>query len=184
MSTTVPAPSAFETARALRLQAESTAHLPRCVDCGTTSGPWQPTGARAQDGAQLFRCSAGCPATIELDSGDTHARSATVFVEHYLADGVPLLYDRKDGALRVTYDPAQISFESARELFTESNDLYPTARAVAFTNIGRTVIADLPADELPVRIEQHGHGRCTVTFDDTRISGEQLLALMDEAAGR
>lgn len=63
MSTTVPAQSAFETARALRLQAEATAHLPRCVDCGDTSR-LTPTGAHARNGAQLLRCATDCPATV------------------------------------------------------------------------------------------------------------------------
>lgn len=147
-----------------------------CINCGSDTTSQQPTGDRSPFGAQLFRCAAPCTVAART------ARPATVFIEHHLADGIRLLYGHKGAALHVTYDPAQISYEGARELFVEAGTLYPTARAAAFTNIGCTVIADLPADELPVRIEQHGKGRCVVTYDDTRITGEQLLDLMDKAA--
>ncbi|MEU8676807.1 hypothetical protein [Streptomyces sp. NPDC048560] len=63
MSTTVPAQSAFETARALRLQAEATAHLPRCVDCGSNASWLAPTGEHARNGAQLLRCADSCPSS-------------------------------------------------------------------------------------------------------------------------
>ncbi|MBM9621816.1 hypothetical protein ACFQ60_17720 [Streptomyces zhihengii] len=147
-----------------------------CINCGADDTEQRPTGDRSPSGAQLFACTTPCTVV------EQPAQSATVFVEHHLADGLPLLYGRKGGALRVTFDPAQISYESARELFTEARHLYPAARAVACTNIGHTVVTTLPADELPVRIEQHGE-RCTVMYDDARITGEQLLALMDKAVG-
>ncbi len=111
----------------------------------------------------------------------TSARSAVVFDEKRLADRVPLLYSHRDGAMRVTFDPAQISFTSARELFHEAHSRYPEARAVAFTNIGCTIITSIPAAEPPARIEGNGAG-LSITYDDTRITSEQLLALIDEAA--
>lgn len=180
MSTTVP------TLTAIQLDGLA------CIGCGSDTTVQEPTGDRSPSGAQLFACTDRdvCRAQQSIDAQfpllaalRTEAQSAPVFGERHLADGIRLLYGHKDAALHVTYDPAQISYESARELFAEADTLYPAARAVAFTNIGCTVIADLPADELPVRIEQHGKGRCVVTYDDTRITGEQLLALMDKAAG-
>ncbi|MGQ4727063.1 hypothetical protein ACUN3E_05310 [Streptomyces sp. Ju416(a)] len=146
-----------------------------CIDCGSDTTPQQPTGERSPSGAQLFACTTPCAMAPA-------AQSATVFGKHHLADGVPLLYGYKDGALVVSYDPAQISFESARELFSEARTLYPAAHAVAFTSIGHIVTTALPADEPPARFESHGN-RCTVTFDDARITKKQLLALMDKAVG-
>ncbi len=35
------------------------ADLPRCVDCGKSSGPWVPNGDHAKNGAQLFVCAPG-----------------------------------------------------------------------------------------------------------------------------
>ncbi|MER5384475.1 hypothetical protein ABT040_30150 [Streptomyces sp. NPDC002688] len=35
--------------------------LPCCGDCGSTSGPFRPTGDRSEDGTQVLRCSRGCP---------------------------------------------------------------------------------------------------------------------------
>ncbi|MFJ6437743.1 hypothetical protein [Streptomyces sp. NPDC091416] len=150
-----------------------------CITCGADDTEQQPTGDRSPFGVQLFACTASC-----VPVGRPAVQSAPVFVEHPLDDRVPLLYGRRNGALVVTYDPAQISYESARELFAEARSLYPDARAVAFTDIGCTVITDIPADELPVRIEQRGKGRCVLTYDDTRISSEQLLALLDKAVAR
>ncbi|WP_327711310.1 hypothetical protein OG912_24885 [Streptomyces sp. NBC_00464] len=162
-----------------------------CVRCGADDTEQQPTGDRGPDGAQLFACTDPdvCRAQQSIDTHfpllaalRTKAQSAPVFVEHHLADGVPLLYGHKDGTLTVTYDPAQLTFESARELFAEAHALYPDARAVAFTNIGHIVTTSLPTDEPPARFESHG-ARCTVTFDDTRITKKQLLALMDKVVG-
>ena len=162
-----------------------------CITCGADDTEQQPTGDRSPSGVQLFACTdpGVCRAQQSVNAQfpllaalRTEAQSAPVFVEDPLEDRVPLLYGQRNGAPVVTYDPAQISYESARELFAEARSLYPDARVVAFTDIGCTVITDIPADELPARIEQRGKGRCVLTYDDTRISSEQLLDLLDKAA--
>lgn len=43
---------------------KASADLGTCVDCGSTTGPYSPTGGYL-DGAQLFRCSTGCQPTVD-----------------------------------------------------------------------------------------------------------------------
>ncbi|MFJ6438161.1 hypothetical protein [Streptomyces sp. NPDC091416] len=164
-----------------------------CFVCGADDTEQRPTGDRSPSGVQLFACTDPdvCRAQRSVNAQfprlaalRAEAQSAPVFEEHPHVLGVPVMFSREGAALRASFDPAQTTLENARELIAEANALYPGARAVAFTNIGCTVITSLPADELPARIEQRGKGRCVVMYDDTRISSDQLLALLDKVAGR
>ena len=108
--------------------------------------------------------------------------ATTVLSTADMAAGVQVLYGRRGSSLYITVDPTQITNAAARDLVAEAISLYPSARAVALTDVGRTVVMDLPPDGLPVRIEQDDRG-CTVTYDDTRITSGQLLGLLERAGG-
>lgn len=113
---------------------------------------------------------------------DSVQNPLAILRESQLAPGVFLLCQQIYGTLRAAFDPAQTSQAAARVLLAEAAGQYPNARAVAFTDAGRTVITHLPEDERPVQIARDADGQLTVTYDDTRMTGEQFLALVDKAA--
>ncbi|MFD7443911.1 hypothetical protein [Streptomyces sp. NPDC059909] len=106
---------------------------------------------------------------------------AALFEEAELDPRVHLIYKRFGDVLRVAYDPMQTTRAKAEGLLTAFHGQYADARVAAITELGRTIIADLPVDEDPVRITTDANRRVTVVFDDRRISPDQLLDLMAKA---
>lgn len=115
----------------------------------------------------------------------THpARTAAdvIYRERPMTCKVPLLYTVTDGRIAADYDPDQITVADARQLLAAAQADHPGARAVTLTDTGRTIDAPLPAGTLPVRVERDDRG-CTVTYDGTRITPDQLLTLLARARG-